>query len=134
MGLLEMNIPKDIKEKKILIIDDVPSMVGIMKAFLKDVGFFRLASASNGKEAVTKLNRTQFDLVICDWNMPGMSGLDILKLIKNDDKLGSPAFMMVTASSEMSKVKEAVENGIDEYIVKPYQANVLYEKIISIYK
>jgi len=129
-----MNIPKEIKDKKILIIDDVPSMVSIMKAFLKDVGFFRLASASNGKDAVSKMNRTQFDLVICDWNMPGMSGLDILKLIKNDDKLGSPAFMMVTASSEMSKVKEAVENGIDDYIVKPYQANLLYEKIISIYK
>lgn len=128
-----MNISDAIKNKKILIVDDVPSMLSIMKAFLKDVGFFRLATANDGKEAIGKMTRTQFDLVICDWNMPGMSGLEILKTIKTDDSLGSPAFMMVTASSEMDKVKEAVANGIDEYIVKPYQANLLYEKIISIF-
>ncbi len=129
-----MNIPDAIKDKKILIIDDVPSMVSIMKAFLKDVGFFRLATANEGKDAIKKMNRTQFDLVICDWNMPGMSGLEVLKTIKADEALGSPAFMMVTASAEMDMVKEAVANGIDGYIVKPYQSIVLYEKIIAIFK
>ena len=127
-----MNISDEIKSKKILIVDDVPSMVSIMKAFLKDVGFFHLASANGGKEAFQKMERTQFDIVICDWNMPGMSGLEILKTIKTNEKYKSTAFMMVTASSEMDKVKEAVENGIDGYIVKPFQANVLYEKVISI--
>jgi len=129
-----MNIPDAIKDKKILIIDDVPSMVSIMKAFLKDVGFFRLATANNGKEAIKKMNRTQFDLVICDWNMPGMSGLEVLKAIKADEALGVPAFMMVTASAEMDMVKEAVASGIDGYIVKPYQPVVLYEKIIALFK
>jgi len=129
-----MNISESIKNKKILIVDDVPSMVSIMKAFLKDVGFIRLATANGGTEALKKMDRTKFDLVICDWNMPGLSGLEILKTIKADESFQSTAFMMVTASSEMEKVKEAVENGIDGYIVKPFQANVLYEKIISIFE
>ena len=127
-----MNIPDPIKDKKILIVDDVSSMISIMKAFLKDVGFFRLATASNGKEALQKMKRTKFDLIICDWNMPGLTGLDILKAMKADEALKSTAFMMVTATAELDKVKEAVANGIDGYIVKPYKANVLYEKIITI--
>lgn len=130
--MLKISISDEIKNKKILIVDDVPSMVSIMKAFLKDVGFFRLATANGGKEALKKMGQTQFDLVICDWNMPGLSGLEILKTMKASEKLQSSAFMMVTASSEVEKVKEAVENGIDGFIVKPFQANVLYEKIISI--
>jgi len=129
-----MVIPDSIKDKKILIVDDVPSMLSIMKAFLKDVGFFHLATANGGKEALTKIQRIQFDLIICDWNMPGMSGIDILKVIKADDTLQSTAFMMVTATSELEKVKEAVASGIDGYIVKPFQANTLYEKIITICK
>ena len=129
-----MKIPDPIKDKKILIVDDVSSMISIMKAFLKDVGFFRLATATGGKEALAKMKRTKFDLIICDWNMPGMTGLEILKTIKSDETLKSTAFMMVTASSETEKVTEAVANGIDDYIVKPFQANVLYEKIIAILK
>lgn len=129
-----MNIPDSVKNKKILIVDDIPSMRSIMKAFLKDVGFFRLATANDGKEALEKINRTQFDLVICDWNMPGLTGLDILNTIKADDDLKSTFFMMVTASSEMEKVKQAIASGIDGYIIKPFQANVLYEKIISIFE
>ncbi len=128
-----MNIPDPIKDKKILIVDDVPSMISIMKTFLKDVGFFRLATAMSGKDALKKMERTQFDLIICDWNMPGMTGLEVLKTIKSDDTLQSTAFMMVTATAELDKVRQAIAFGIDGYIVKPYKANTLYEKIIAIF-
>ena len=129
-----MNIPDYVKNKKILIVDDVPSMRAIVKAFLRDVGIFRLATANDGQDALQKINRTQFDLIICDWNMPGMSGIDILNTLRADDKLKSTNFMMVTASSDTEKVKQAIASGIDGYIVKPFQANVLYEKIISIFE
>ena len=105
-----------------------------MRAFLKDAGFFRLATANDGKEALQKIHRTQFDLVICDWNMPGLTGLDILKAVRDDEALKSTLFMMVTATAETEKVKTAIENGINSYIVKPFQANVLYEKVIEIFQ
>lgn len=126
-----MEIAKELKQKLILLVDDAASMRGMIKAILRDYGFDNIFEAPNGKEAEKILEKKKIDLVICDWNMPVMSGLELFKAVKMDANLKDLAFIMLTAESQSSMVKEAFSVGITDYIVKPFTPESLMKKIVS---
>ena len=126
-----MNITKELLEKKILIVDDAAYMRHLTKAILRDAGFTHVFEAPDGQEALKLMSKVKVNIVVCDWNMPVMSGLDFFKVVKKDPKLAGTPFIMLTSSTETNKVKEAIEAGITAYMVKPYVPADLVKKIIS---
>lgn len=126
-----MNIPKELKKKKILVVDDAASSRNMTRSILRDVGFVFVYDAQDGEEAYKLIKRLKIDLVICDWVMPVMSGLDLFKVVKDDADLQYIAFIMLTASSETDKVKEALQAGITDYIIKPYTTDVLLKNVLN---
>lgn len=119
---------------KILIVDDFSTMRRIIKNLLRDLGYNNTAEADDGKTALPVLQSGAFDFVITDWNMPGMSGLDLLKAVRADSKLASLPVLMVTAESKRDQIIEAAQAGVNGYIVKPFTAATLKEKIDKIYE
>jgi len=117
---------------KIIIADDVSIMRRLLKNSLLNAGFSEVTEAGNGTDLLQKLEQSSFDLIICDWDMPKMSGLQALKLIKQHDDLNHIPFVMVTAVTDMAHVKEAIELGIHDYIAKPVQPDVFIRKIKKI--
>ncbi|MEJ2344754.1 MAG: chemotaxis response regulator CheY [Gammaproteobacteria bacterium] len=122
------------KNMKILIVDDFSTMRRIIKNLLRDLGYNNTAEADDGKTALPVLQSGAFDFVITDWNMPGMSGLDLLKAVRADSKLASLPVLMVTAESKRDQIIEAAQAGVNGYIVKPFTAATLKEKIDKIYE
>ena len=114
---------------KILLVDDFPTMRKIVRNLLKEAGFTDIEEAENGLMALEKLRAGQFELVITDWNMPEMTGLELLKKIREDDSLKNIPVLMVTAEATKECVVEAVQAGVSNYIVKPFTAAALKEKI-----
>ncbi len=117
---------------KVLVVDDFPTMRRIVKNLLKQLGFENIDEAENGEEALKKLKSGDYGLVVSDWNMPVMEGLELLKHIRNDPQLKDIPFLMVTAEAEKEKVIEAIKAGVDNYIVKPFTGEVLKEKLEKI--
>ncbi len=117
---------------KVLVVDDFPTMRRIVKNLLKQLGFENIDEAENGEDALRKLKSGDYKLVVSDWNMPVMEGIDLLKNIRNDPQLKDIAFLMVTAEAEKEKVIEAIKAGVDNYIVKPFTGEVLKEKLEKI--
>ena len=126
-------MPAD-KNMRILVVDDFNTMRRIVKNILKQLGFENIGEAENGQEALEVLKKEKFDFVITDWNMPVMTGLDLLKAIKADAALKDLPVMMVTAEAQQQNIVEAVKTGASNYIVKPFTAEVLEEKISKIFK
>ena len=126
-----MEIAKELKQKVILLVDDAASMRNMIKAILRDVGFDNIFEAPNGKEAQKILEKKKIDLVICEWNMPVMGGLDLFKAVKMDANLKDLAFIMLTAEAQSSMVKEAFAAGVTDYIVKPFTPEALLKKVAS---
>jgi two-component system, chemotaxis family, chemotaxis protein CheY len=124
-----MDIAKEVLQNKILIVDDVLSMRRLTKEILRDSGFNQ-----DGQEALTLMRKIKVNLVICDWNMPVMSGIEYFKVVQADSKLAKTPFIMLTSSSEIVKVKEAIEAGITSYVIKPYKPADLMKKIYSLLK
>jgi len=120
--------------KKVLVVDDSSVMRQIIKKNLKELGFHDISDAEDGVAALKKLGESPFDLVVSDWNMPKMTGIEFLKEVRKDSSLKGTAFIMVTSEADKSKIVEAVEAGVSQYIVKPFNANQLEEKIKSIFK
>ncbi len=116
----------------ILVVDDYPSMVRILRNLLKQVGFDNVDDAFNGPEALTKLREKDFALVISDWTMEPMSGLELLAEMRKDEKLKEIPFIMVTAESKSERVLEAKQAGVDNYVVKPFNAATLKAKIAAL--
>ncbi|HHD11174.1 MAG TPA: response regulator [Deltaproteobacteria bacterium] len=114
---------------KILLVDDFPTMRKILRNLLKEAGFTDIEEAENGIMALEKLRAGGFDLVITDWNMPEMTGLELLKRIREDEALKDIPVLMVTAEATKECVIEAVQAGVSNYIVKPFTAAALKEKI-----
>ncbi|MBI9074740.1 MAG: chemotaxis response regulator CheY [Desulfatibacillum sp.] len=114
---------------KVLVVDDFATMRRIVKNILKDIGFTNIAEAEDGAVALKHLQTGPVDLIICDWNMPNMSGLDLLKAVRADDKLKAIPFVMVTAEAQKTRVVEAVQAGVSNYIVKPFTADAVKEKL-----
>lgn len=123
--------PKDIR---ILIVDDMSTMRRVIKSILGQLGYTNLEEAENGKEALSKLSHEQYDFVMTDWNMPEMDGLELVKAIRQDPKLKDLPVLMVTAEAKKENVLEALKSGVNNYIVKPFTAETLKEKIEKIFK
>lgn len=118
---------------KVLVVDDFPTMRRIVKNLLKQIGFENIDEAEDGVQALNKLKSGSYGLVVSDWNMPNMEGIDLLRNIRQEaEPLKNIPFLMVTAEAEKEKVIEAIKSGVDNYIVKPFTAEVLKEKLEKI--
>ena len=120
------------KKMPILVIDDYNTMRRIVRNLLKQLGFDNVDEAADGAEAFTKLKEKPFSLVISDWNMEPMSGMELLKKIRADEKLKALPFIMVTAESKPENVIAAKQAGVSNYIVKPFNAETLKTKMSSV--
>ncbi|MBL6749024.1 MAG: chemotaxis response regulator CheY [Nevskia sp.] len=120
------------KNTRILIVDDFSTMRRIVKNLLHDLGFLNTAEADDGRSAWALLQGTPIDFVITDWNMPGMTGLDLLKNIRADERMARLPVLMVTAEAQRDQIIEAAKAGVNGYIIKPFTAVTLKEKIDKI--
>ena len=119
---------------KILIVDDFSTMRRIIKNLLRDLGFNNTQEADDGQTALPMLQSGDYDFLVTDWNMPGMQGIDLLKAVRADSNLGSLPVLMVTAESKREQIVEAAQAGVNGYIVKPFTAQTLKEKIDKIWE
>lgn len=117
---------------KILIVDDFATMRRIMKNILKQIGFTNIHEADDGTTALEELKKNNFDLIISDWNMPKMTGLELLKTVRADQAYKEVPFLMVTAEAQKQNVIEAVQAGVSNYVVKPFTAEAISEKLEKI--
>ncbi len=117
---------------KILIVDDFATMRKVIRNLLKQIGYENIVEAENGQIALSTLQSQKIDFIISDWNMPNMTGLELLKAVRADEDLKKTPFLMVTAEALKENVVEAVKAGVNNYIVKPFTAEVLEEKIKKI--
>jgi two-component system, chemotaxis family, chemotaxis protein CheY len=117
----------------ILIVDDYNTMVRIIRNLLKQLGFQNVEDASDGSSALQKLRHKAYGLVISDWNMEPMTGYDLLKEVRADPALSDIRFIMVTAESKTENVIAAKRAGVDNYIVKPFNAQTLQQKIAAVF-
>ena len=122
---VDMNMP-------VLIVDDYKTMLRIIRNLLKQLGFNNVDEAMDGSAALRKLRQKDFGLVISDWNMEPLTGLQLLKEVRADDQLKSMPFVMITAESKTENVVAAKEAGVSNYIVKPFNAATLKTKLSSV--
>ncbi len=122
------------KNLKILIVDDYSTMRRIVKNLLNDLGFTNTTEADDGRTAWPMLQNGDFDFVVTDWNMPGMTGIDLLKSIRGDARLAKLPVLMVTAEAQREQIIEAAQAGVNGYIIKPFTAITLKEKIDKIFQ
>ena len=119
---------------KILTVDDFSTMRRIIRNMLRQLGYSNVVEAEDGAEALSLLQREKVDFVISDWNMPHMNGLDLLKAIRADDNLKPLPVLLVTAEALKENVVEALKAGVNNYVIKPFTAETLKEKIDAIFK
>jgi two-component system, chemotaxis family, chemotaxis protein CheY len=125
MGLLKNKV-------KMLVVDDFATMRRIIINLLKELGYTNFEQASDGVEALSIVKSKQIDFIVSDWNMPNMTGIDFLKAVRADTQLSEMPFLLVTAEAKRSQIFEAAEAGTDGYIVKPFTAETLKEKLNKI--
>lgn len=116
----------------ILVVDDYQTMVRIIRNLLKQLGFENVDEASDGSEALAKMREKRYGLIISDWNMQPMTGYELLKQVRADRDLHSTPFIMVTAESKTENVIAAKRAGVNNYIVKPFNAQTLKAKIDAV--
>ncbi|WP_447972139.1 chemotaxis response regulator CheY [Nitrospira sp. Kam-Ns4a] len=126
-------MPAD-RNMKIMVVDDMSTMRRIVKNILKQLGFANVEEAENGQEALAKMRADRFNFVVSDWNMPVMSGIELLRAIRADGELKDIPVLMVTAEAQKENIIEAVQAGVSNYIVKPFTAETLQEKMNKIFK
>jgi len=119
---------------KILVVDDFSTMRRIIKNLLRDLGLTNTQEADDGATALPMLKEGDFDFVVTDWNMPGMQGIDLLKHIRADDNLKHLPVLMVTAEAKREQIIAAAQAGVNGYIVKPFTAGTLKEKLDKIFQ
>lgn len=119
---------------KILVVDDFSTMRRIVKNLLRQLGFVNIEEAEDGAQAYTKLKKGGFGFIVSDWNMPNLDGLGLLKKVREDDELKELPILMVTAEAEKEKVVQAIQAGVNNYIVKPFTGEVLKEKMDKIFE
>ena len=118
---------------KVLVVDDFSTMRRILKNILKQIGYSDIEEAEDGNSALARLRQGGFGLVVSDWNMPNMTGLDLLKAIRADNALNNMPVLMVTAEAKKENVMDAIKAGVNNYVVKPFTADVLKYKIEKIF-
>lgn len=114
---------------KILVVDDFSTMRRIIKNILREIGYNNVEEADDGTTALEKLRTAKFDFVVTDWNMPNMPGIELLKAIRSDGALRDTPVLMVTAEAAKENIVSAVQAGVNNYIVKPFTAAALKERI-----
>jgi two-component system chemotaxis response regulator CheY len=119
---------------KILVVDDFSTMRRIIKNLLKDLGFTNIQEADDGTTALPMLVRGDFDFVVTDWNMPGMQGIDLLRAIRANDNLKHLPVLMVTAEAKKEQIVAAAQAGVNGYVIKPFTAATLKEKLEKIFQ
>lgn len=119
---------------KILVVDDFSTMRRIIKNLLKDLGFTNVQEADDGSTALPMLQQGDFDFVVTDWNMPGMQGIDLLRNIRADDNLKHIPVLMVTAEAKKEQIVAAAQAGVNGYVVKPFTAATLKEKLDKVFE
>ncbi|OEU71927.1 MAG: histidine kinase [Desulfuromonadales bacterium C00003093] len=117
----------------VLIVDDFATMRRILKNILRQIGFTNIYEADNGKNALNILKKQKFDLILCDWNMPEMSGLELLSKVRSDNELKDMPFVMVTAEAQKNNIIEAVQAGVNNYVVKPFTAETISGKLKKVF-
>ena len=120
------------KNINILIVDDYQIMLIIVRSLLTQLGFNNIDEASDGSSAITKIQEKKYDLIISDWNMENITGLDLLKNVRGNETTKNIPFIMVTAESKVENVIAAKQAGVSNYIVKPFNTETLKEKLVSV--
>ncbi len=118
---------------KILVVDDFSTMRRIVKNLLRELGFTNLDEADDGQTAWPKLKAGDYDFLVTDWNMPGMTGIDLLKTVRANPQTANMPVLLVTAESKREQIIEAAQAGVNGYIIKPFTAATLKEKIDKIF-
>ena len=119
-------------EMKVLIVDDYKTMLRILRNLLRQLSFMNVNEANDGAEALKLLRGDNYGLIISDWNMEPMTGIELLREVRSDDKLKSIPFIMVTAEDKTENIIAAKQAGVSNYIVKPFNAETLNKKISSV--
>lgn len=120
------------KEMKFLVVDDFSTMRRIVKNLLNDLGYAHVTEADDGTTALPMLKNGDFDFLITDWNMPGMPGLELLKAVRAEPRLAKMPVLMLTAEAKREQIIEAAQAGVNGYVIKPFTAVTLKEKIDKI--
>jgi two-component system chemotaxis response regulator CheY len=123
-----------IENTKFLVVDDFSTMRRIVRNLLKELGFNNVQEAEDGVDALTKLRANEFEFVVSDWNMPNMTGIELLRAIRADEKLKHLPVLMVTAEAKKENIIEAAKAGASGYVVKPFTAATLDEKLKKIFQ
>lgn len=118
-----------VSSMKILIVDDFPTMVRIMRKILKQIGYENVDEAANGQAAFEKIAATNYELIISDWNMEPMTGFELLQRVRADPRTAKIPFILVTAEAKADNVTAAKNAGVTGYLVKPFNEKTLKEKI-----
>ncbi len=123
---------------RILVVDDMPTIRDLVKTQMKTLGYSQFLEAGNGEEAWKILNDQKsagspVELVICDWNMPVLSGLELLKRVRKTPEWAQLPFVLLTSESERDQVTEAILSGVSQYIIKPFSARIFDEKLKHVY-
>jgi two-component system chemotaxis response regulator CheY len=122
------------KDMKILVVDDFSTMRRIIKNLLVELGFTNITEADDGVTALPMLKNDSYDFLITDWEMPGMTGLELLKTVREDESLSNLPILMVTAEAKRDQILAAAKAGVSGYVVQPFTADVLKEKIDKIFE
>ncbi len=120
-------------DMNVLVVDDFATMRKILRNVLRQIGFTNISEADDGKTALNELKKEKFDLVLCDWNMPNMPGIELLKEMKSDGELKDIPFIMVTADAQKKHIVEGVKAGVNSYVVKPFSAETMNEKLKKVF-
>ncbi len=121
-----------LKSINILVVDDMEVMRSMVSSCLREIGVNHIEMAPNGDAAWKILNAASIDLIICDWDMPGLSGLELLNHIRGSDRCNHIPFLMLTATTEKEKVESAIKAGVSDYLSKPFQSQELEYRVIKL--
>ncbi len=119
---------------KILVVDDFSTMRRIVKNLLNELGFNNIVEADDGNTALPILEKGGIDFLVTDWNMPGMAGIDLLKAVRAHQELSTLPVLMVTAEAKRDQIMEAAQAGVNGYVVKPFTADTLREKVEKVFE
>jgi two-component system chemotaxis response regulator CheY len=120
-------------DMKVLVVDDMSTMRRIVRNILKQLGVGNVVEAENGSDALSKLKADKFDFVVSDWNMPVISGIELLRKIRADEQLKHIPVLMVTAEAQKENLVEAIQAGVSNYVVKPFTAETIKQKLDKIF-
>ena len=119
---------------KVLVVDDFATMRRIVKNILNQIGFKNIIEADDGSSALEVLKKDKVDLIMSDWNMPKVTGLELLKAVRSDESMKDMPFLMVTAEGQNDSLVQTVQAGVSDYIVKPFTADTVKEKLEKMFK